>query len=60
MLEFVDIKTPFSSNQLETLDLLAAEFVDIGSGSAAGLTACTCGAIATFDVGFVTIGEVLR
>ncbi|PRW33720.1 Solute carrier family 35 member G1 [Chlorella sorokiniana] len=33
-----------------------AEFVDIGSGSTSGLTACACGAISTFDVGFLNIG----
>lgn len=37
-----------------------AEFVDIGSGSTSGLTACACGAISTFDAGFVTIGEQLK
>lgn len=33
----------------------AAEFVDIGSGAAAGLTACACGYISTFHVGFLSI-----
>lgn len=35
---------------------LGAEFVDIGSGAAAGLTACSCGHISSFQAGFVTIG----
>ena len=33
-----------------------AEYEDLGTGNAASLTACNCGHIATFDVGFITVG----
>ena len=33
-----------------------AEFEDLGTGNATSLTACTCGHVATFDVGFVSVG----
>ena len=35
---------------------LPAEFKEVGSGSAASLTACTCGYITNLDLGLVTVG----
>ena len=37
--------------------LLCAEYKVVGEGGAASLTACACGYITTFDVGFITIAS---
>jgi hypothetical protein len=36
---------------------MCAEYMAVGEGGAASLTACACGHITTFDVGFITIGS---
>ena len=33
-----------------------AEYEELGTGNTTNLTACNCGHVATFDIGFVTVG----
>ena len=33
-----------------------AEYEELGTGNTTSLTACNCGHVATFDIGFVTVG----